>query len=170
MNKKSIVFFIFIFLLPFLLLYGNKKADKVSVLGKYDFYHYYTYDELSRFLSDMHKAHPHLTTLESLVTSDMGRDVWMFIINNPETGKPEDKPGFFLNQIHSSEVIASMSCCYTIWYLLEHYKKNAEITRIVDSVVWYIVPRLDVDGAEAYLTGKPAGEDPHPDDQDGDFR
>ncbi|MFC2166064.1 hypothetical protein ACFLT2_13845, partial [Acidobacteriota bacterium] len=30
-------------------------------------------------------------------------------------------------------------------------------------------PRLDVDGAEAYLTAKPAGEDPNPVDEDGDF-
>lgn len=170
MNKKNILILSIIILIPFFFLYGKTKVEKVSVLGKYDFYHYYTYDELTRFLSDMHEAYPHLTTLEPLATSDMGRDVWMFIINNPETGKPEDKPGFFLNQIHSSEVIASMSCCYTIWYLLDHYGKDPDITRIVDSVVWYIVPRLDVDGAEAYLTGKPAGEDSHPEDRDGDFQ
>ncbi len=170
MSKKSIVFFSFIFLLPFFLLYGNKKADKVSVLGRYDFYHYYTYEEMTNFLRDIHEAYPRITTLESMCTSQMGRDVWMFIINNPDTGKPEEKPGFFLNQIHSSEVIASMSSLYTIWHLLENYGKNSDVTRIVDSMVWYIVPRLDVDGAEAFLTGKPAGEDPNPDDRDGDFK
>jgi hypothetical protein len=63
-----------------------------------------------------------------------------------------------------------MSCCYTIWYLLDHYGNDPDITGIVDSVVWYIVPRLDVDGAEAYLNRKPAGEDPHPDDRDGDLQ
>ena len=170
MNKKNIFIFCLIIFIPLLFLSGKTKIEKASALGTYDFYHYYTYEELTRFLEDMHQAFPHLTTLEPLATSDMGREVWMFIINNPETGKPEDKPGFFLNQIHSSEVIASMSCCYTIWYLLDHFGKDPDITRIVDSVVWYIVPRLDVDGAEAYLTGKPAGEDPHPEDQDGDFR
>ena len=170
MNKKNIFILYVIIFIPLLFLSGKTKSEKVSVLGKYDFYHYYTYDELTRFLKDMHQAYPNLTRLEPLATSDMGRDVWMFIINNPKTGKPEDKPGFFLNQIHSSEVIASMSCCYTIWYLLDHYGKDPEATRIVDSVVWYIVPRLDVDGAEAYLIGKPAGEDPHPVDRDGDFQ
>ena len=145
------------------------KTTKVKALNKYDFYHYYEYEELTNFLQDMHKAYPGLTELRSLNKSDMGRDVWMFVINNPKTGAEEDKPGFFLNQIHSSEVIAAASCCYTIWDLLENYGKKKEITAAVDNLVWYIVPRLDVDGAEAYLTGKPAGEDPDPRDEDGDF-
>jgi hypothetical protein len=95
----------------------------------------------------------------------------MLVINNPLTGADTDKPAFFLNQIHAGEVIASMSCSYTAWWLLDKYGKDAEVTRIVDGMAWYIVPRLDVDGAEAYLSGKPAGVDPRPvdDDKDGKF-
>ena len=168
--RKITVFLLFVVLLASAPAFsGPGKTKKVVALGKYDFYHYFTYDELTNYLQDMHLAYPHLTELNSMCKSQMGRDVWMFVINNPETGDPEDKPGFFLNQIHSSEVIASMSCNYTIWHLLANYGKDAEITKIVDGVVWYIVPRLDVDGAEAYLTGKPAGEDPNPVDSDGDF-
>jgi murein tripeptide amidase MpaA len=147
----------------------QKKTKKVTALGQYDFYHYYEYDELTQFLKDMQNAYPKLAELRSLCKSDMGRDVWMFVINNPDTGAEKNKPGFFLNQIHSSEVIAAMSCCYTIWDLLANYGKRDEITEAVDNLVWYIVPRLDMDGAEAYLTGKPAGEDPDPRDDDGDF-
>lgn len=149
---------------------ASGKAEKAAPLGKYDFYHYYTYEELTQFLKDMREAYPELTKLKSLCTSPMGREVWMLEINNPKTGPAEDKPGFFLNQIHSSEVIASMSCAYTIWYLLENYGKNEKVTQLVNRIAWYIVPRLDVDGAEAYLTAAPAGEDPNPEDDDGDFR
>ena len=169
--QRKIIFlmsFLILFHFSFFLASGNTK--KVSVLGKYDFYHYYTYEELSNYLKDINRAFPNLTELKSMCKSQMGRDVWMLIINNPKTGKADDKPGFFLNQIHSSEVIASMSCNYTIWYLLENYGKNEDVTKIVDNLAWYIVPRLDVDGAEAYLTGKPAGEDPDPVDDDGDFK
>lgn len=170
MRKRSIFFvsLIFLLLFSFLAVYG--KGKKVSPLGKYDFYHYYTYEELTNYLKDINEAYPHLTKLKSLCKSSMGREVWMLVINNPKTGNPEDKPGFFLNQIHSSEVIASMSCSYTIWYLLDKYGKDKDVTKIVDNLVWYIVPRLDVDGAEAYLMGKPAGEDPVPVDSDGDFK
>lgn len=168
--RKITACLIFWILLGFVSTFSEpEKTNKVVALGKYDFYHYYTYDELTNYLQDTHKAYPYLTELSSLCKSQMGRDVWMIIINNPETGKPDEKPGFFLNQIHSSEVIASMSCNYTIWYLLSNYGRDDEITRMMDGIVWYIVPRLDVDGAEAYLTGEPAGEDPNPVDSDGDF-
>ena len=143
--------------------------EKVSALGTYDFYRYFEYDELTAFLTGISEAYPELTRLESMAESQMGRQVWMLTINNPETGKAEDKPGIFINQIHAGEVIASTSNLYTIWHLLENYGKDEQITDLIDHNVWYVVPRLDVDGAEAYLTGKPAGEDPNPTDNDGDF-
>jgi len=170
MRKKFFILVSLIILLHFPSSSADGKIKKVQPLGKYDFYHYYIYDELTNYLKDMNQAYPHLTEFKSLCKSQMGRDVWMFVINNPKTGKAEDKPGFFLNQIHSSEVIASMSCAYTVWYLLENYGKKKDVTKIVDNLAWYIVPRLDVDGAEAYLTGKPAGRDPDPEDNDGDFK
>lgn len=153
-------------LLPFSSLQGQ---EKLSALGTYDFQHYFEYQELTDFLSDIHGAYPELTQLESMAESQMGREVWMLTINNPETGRAEDKPGIFINQIHAGEVIAATSNLFTIWYLLDNYGKDERITDIVDHNVWYIVPRLDMDGAEAYLTGKPAGEDPNPTDNDGDF-
>lgn len=170
MHKKFFVLVSLIVLLHFPFSSADGKVKKVKALGKYDFYHYYLYDELTDYLKDINQSYPQLTELKSLCKSQMGRDVWMLVINNPKTGKPENKPGIFLNQIHSSEVIASMSSVYTIWYLLENYGKKKDITKIVDNLVWYIIPRLDVDGAEAYLTGKPAGKDPNPEDNDKDFK
>jgi murein tripeptide amidase MpaA len=151
------------------LLNAQEPEEKILALGKYDFYHYYEYDEMTNFMKDMHDAYPNLTELTSLSKTQMGRDVWMLMINNPETGEPQEKPGFFINQIHAGEVIAAASNCYTIWYLLDNFGKDEEVTGLVNDNVWYIVPRLDMDGAEAYLTQKPAGKDPNPVDDDLDF-
>ena len=148
---------------------GLQAQEKVIALGSYDFHHYYEYQELTSFLTDISEAYPELTQLETLAESQMGRQAWMLTINNPATGQAEDKPGIFIDQIHAGEVIAATSNLYTIWYLLDNYGKDPQITDLIDHNVWYIVPRLDVDGAEAYLTGKPAGEDPDPIDNDGDF-
>jgi hypothetical protein len=147
----------------------SAQSEKVLALGEYDFHHYYDYEELTRYLRDINEAFPNLTELSTLVTSEMGRDVWLLTINNPETGKAENKPGIYINQIHAGEVIAAMSNLYTIWYLLDNYGKNDYVTSIVDRNVWYFIPRLDVDGADAYLKQAPAGEDPDPTDSDGDF-
>ncbi len=144
-------------------LCGQERA-----LGRYDFQHYYLYDELTAFMADIHEAFPEFTEITSLATTPMGREVWMMVINNPATGAPEEKPGFFANQIHASEVIAAASGQYTIWYLLSRYGEDEEVTRIVDNLSLYLVPRLDVDGAEAYLTAAPAGDDPNPVDNDRD--
>jgi len=154
------------FLLPLQPVQGQ---EKVSALGTYDFYHYYDYQELTDFLSDVNEAFPSLTSLESMAESQMGRQAWMLTINNPATGPAEEKPGIFINQIHAGEVIASTSNLFSIWYLLDNYGTDDHVTDLVDHNVWYFVPRLDVDGAEAYLTGKPAGVDPNPTDSDGDF-
>ncbi|MFC1662240.1 M14 family metallopeptidase [Gemmatimonadota bacterium] len=143
--------------------------EKAIALGTYDFQHYFEYEELTAFLSEINQAYPELTQLESMAESQMGRQAWMLTINNPATGRADDKPGIFINQIHAGEVIAATSNLYTIWYLLENYGEDDQITDLIDHNVWYVVPRLDVDGAEAYLTGKPAGIDPDPTDSDGDF-
>jgi murein tripeptide amidase MpaA len=169
MQKRMPMFIVTVFLMFSVFTSIFAQTKKLTPLGKYDFYHYYTHDELTNYLKDINKAFPKLTELRSMCKSQMGRDVWMLVIHNPKTGEEMDKPAFFLNQIHSSEVIASMSCNYTIWHLLDNYNKDNDIKKLVDNLVWYIVPRLDVDGAEAYLTGKPAGEDPNPVDNDGDF-
>jgi len=160
----------FVFTVVFLLLHLSSGAllGQERALGRYDFQHYYNYDELTAFMTDIHNAYPELTTLTSLATSQMGREVWMLVVNNPATGAPEEKPGFFANQIHAGEVIAAASGQYTIWYLLSRYGEDDEVTRIVDNLSLYLVPRLDVDGAEAYLTGMPAGVDPNPVDSDSD--
>ena len=166
--RGKIVFMVVIgFFLAFSTAQGG--ADKVEALGKYDFYHYYDYEELTNYLKDINKAYPEMTELSSLAKSGMGRDVWLLTINNPKTGKAEDKPGLFINQIHAGEVIAAMSNLYTIWYLLDNHGKDDYVTSIVDRNVWYMVPRLDVDGADSYLKQKPSGKDPDPVDDDGDF-
>src|SRR5210317_10746 len=121
MRHGRLAFAILLLVTPLLSgsLLGQERA-----LGRYDFRHYYDYNELTAFMTDIHEAYPELTTLTSLATTPMGREVWMLIVNNPETGAPEEKPGFFANQIHSSEVIAAASGQYTIWYLLSRYGED----------------------------------------------
>ena len=73
--RKGMIFFLSLCLLmTFSLSSGQGKSKKVMALGKYDFYHYYEYEELTNFLKDMNTAYPELTELRSLNKSDMGRD------------------------------------------------------------------------------------------------
>ena len=87
MQKKMsvIVSVLLIHLLSITLIFAQTK--KITPLGKYDFYHYYNHDELTNYLKDINKAFPKLTELRSMCKSQMGRDVWMLVIQNPKTGE-----------------------------------------------------------------------------------
>lgn len=113
---------------------------------------YHDYDAMTGYLHALADAYPHLARLTSIAKSHRGRDVWFMQIANPETGAPEDKPGFYIDaQIHAEEHATSATALYAIWYLLSNHGQDEDVTRLVDRQVFYIVPRINPDGAEFAL-------------------
>ncbi|MFC6646479.1 M14 family metallopeptidase [Granulicella cerasi] len=113
---------------------------------------YYTYDEMTEQLQALVAAHPDLATLRSLGQSFAGREVWLVEITNHATGPALEKPGFYIDaQIHAEEHATSATALYAIWHLLENYGKDEEATRLVDTQVFYVLPRINPDGAEMSL-------------------
>ncbi|MFP4457594.1 MAG: M14 family metallopeptidase [Clostridia bacterium] len=114
---------------------------------------YYKYDELVEQMNQWHKDYPELTKLYSIGQSYEGRDMWLIELTNKETGKSEDKPGYYIDgNFHAGEVTGCATAMYTVNHLLENYGKDEEVTFILDKFVVYVVPRVSVDGAEMYLT------------------
>ena len=113
---------------------------------------YYSYDEMTERLHRLAAAFPQLATLTSMTKSHQGRDVWLVEINNPETGPALEKPGFYIDaQIHAEEHATSAVALYAIWHLLTRYGHDEEVTRLVDTQAFYIIPRINPDGAELAL-------------------
>ena len=79
MGKRMTLLAVFFIFLYFVFLPGFASAEKAQALGKYDFFHYYHYEELTNYLKDLNEAYPQLTELKSLCKSPKGRDVWMLI-------------------------------------------------------------------------------------------
>jgi murein tripeptide amidase MpaA len=118
-----------------------------------DFDRFHLYDELTAILRQFAEAYPALARLQSIGKSYEGRDIWVLEISNRETGDPDGKPGYYIDgNIHAGEVTGAACCLYTIHYLLNQYGQEAEATRLVDTMTFYIVPRVSPDGAEKYLT------------------
>lgn len=125
------------------------KSEEFNV----DWSKYYKYDELTDILENLSKRYPELAKLSPVGKSSEGRNIWLMEITNPKTGSSEKKPGFWIDgNTHHSEVAGSTAALYTIWYLLTNYQKDPFVTELVDSTTFYILPRVDVDGAELYLT------------------
>lgn len=118
-----------------------------------DFAKYHRYDELVADMRSLVEAYPDLTRMYSIGKSFEGRDLWLVEITNHATGEHGDKPGYYIDgNIHAGEVTGAASALYAIWYLLTNYGTSEEITRLVDTISFYIIPRVSPDGAERYLT------------------
>lgn len=118
-----------------------------------DFSEYFKYDELTTHLHGLADAYPQLASLESIGQSWRGRDVWAMTLTNSATGAHDTKPAFYIDaHIHAEEVATSHTALYTIWYLLTNYGSDGMVTWLLDNTTFYILPRLNPDGAEFSLT------------------
>jgi murein tripeptide amidase MpaA len=132
---------------------------------------FYRYNELTRLLKAYAREYPNLIRLESIGKSHEGRDVWLVTATNFRSGPDTEKPALWVDgNIHASEVTASACALYLIHSLVTRYKKDADITEALNTRVFYIVPRVNTDGAEWALADKPkvirSGTRPYPFNED----
>ena len=114
---------------------------------------YYTYDVLTRILHDLVETYPHLAQLESIGKSLEGRELWLVTLTNQATGPAIEKPAYWIDgNTHAGEVTGSTVVLYTMWSYLKQYGSDEKVTRVLDRLAIYLLPRLSVDGAEKYLT------------------
>lgn len=117
---------------------------------------YYRYDDLTRYLQDWAANYPTLCRLESIGQSYEGRDIWAMILTNSETGPDTEKPAYWVDgNIHATEVSASTAALYLINLLLSKYGDDPRVTYALDSRAFYVIPRLNPDGAELALADTP---------------
>jgi murein tripeptide amidase MpaA len=117
---------------------------------------YYRYADLKTVLQELASSHPELLHLETIGRSHEGRDIYVAAVTNFATGSDRDKPALWVDgNIHATEVAGSMACLYLIHTLVAGYGTDADITRCLDSRVFYICPRLNPDGAEWALADVP---------------
>jgi len=143
-------------------------SDKLVI----DYGRYYTHEELHGLLETLTGAYPNLAKLYSIGKSLQGRDLWTVEITNTETGPAEEKPGLWIDgNTHSSEVTGSAVCLKTVGRLLEGYGEDEFVTGLLDTRAVYILPRVNPDGAEVFLTQpyhRTGGGVPNPDFWDGE--
>ncbi len=129
---------------------------KTSLSLDIQFDTYYTYAQLTVRLEALVAAYPALLSLESIGKSHEGRDVWLITATNFATGPAAEKPAFWADgNIHATEVSASSACLYALVKLAGGHGIDADITRALDTRAFYIVPRVNPDGAELFFAEKP---------------
>ena len=117
---------------------------------------YFRYDELTRALHALAAEHPDLLRIESIGQSFEGRDIWLATATRFDTGIDREKPALWVDgNIHATEVAGSMACLYLLHHLVAGYGLDEDVTRCLDTRVFYVCPRLNPDGAEWALADTP---------------
>lgn len=128
---------------------------------------YYRYAELTDLLRAYAAEYPQLVQLESIGQSHEGKEIWMLTLTDQTTGPAADKPAFWCDgNIHASEVSASTAVLHLIHKLCTRFGQDDTITRALQTRAFYLVPRLNPDGAEWALEDIPrivrSGTRPYP--------
>jgi hypothetical protein len=159
--------------------YAQKKLQKSpgGYHGELDFpiswKRYYSYAEWTKIMHDIQKKYPHLADIESIGKSRMGRDQYLITITAKATGKPQDKTAMWVDgAIHGNEVNGITCSLYLMWYLLTRYDYDTYVYDLVNNCTFYILPGLNVDANESFVTFPNTPNNPRetyrPEDNDGD--
>jgi len=123
----------------------------------YAFDRFLRYDELVEWLHLVAAEHPGLVGLETYGRSHEGRDLWLATVTDTATGAHDTKPAHWTDaSIHAVELTACVAACHIIHRLVTgHAEGDPTIVRALQTRTFYVVPRVNPDGAEWVLADRP---------------
>ena len=129
----------------------------LNLLYDYRFDRFLRYPELSEWIEQLAAAHPDLVTVETYGRSFEGRDLLLATVTDSETGSHDTKPAHWIDaSIHAVELTATVAACRVLKRLVDgHAAGDETITRALRTRTFYVVPRVNPDGAEWVLADRP---------------
>ena len=125
---------------------------------------FYTYEEFLEELDSMASKYPNLITVRapiSTFTTIEGRPIyWVRLSDNPTSDESEEE--VLYTALHHAREPASLSqLIFYMWWILENYGVNEEVTYLVDETEMYFVPMINPDGYVYNQTTSPGGGGMH---------
>lgn len=125
---------------------------------------FYTYQEFLDELDEMATAYPDLITSRAAIstyTTHEGRPVyWVKISDNPNSDETEAEV-LYTALHHAREPQSLTQLIYYMWYVLENYGSNEEVTYLVDHTEMFFIPMINPDGYVENETTDPNGGGMH---------
>lgn len=105
-----------------------------------------TMEELSAVLDSMHVLSPSIVSArDSIGRTHENRPIWAVRIGAGSSA--ETKPAvLYLATHHAREPASLMTAVYFMWYLLENYGTDPEVTSLVDNRELWFIPLVNPDG------------------------
>lgn len=121
---------------------------------------FYTYPELLTILDSMAAKFPNLITVRAPIDTGKtyeGRPLYFVkISDNPNVAETE--PQILYTSLHHAREPESLTqLVFYMWYLLENYNTDPEITYLVNNLEMYFVPCVNPDGYIYNHTTNPTG-------------
>ena len=125
---------------------------------------YLKYNEMLAELDAMLAQYPNLisarTPISTFLTSENRPIYHLKISDNPNTNEAEPKV-LYTAIHHAREPMSMMETIFYMWYLLENYGTNDEVTYLVNNTQMFFVPCLNPDGFIYNETTNPTGGGMH---------
>ena len=103
------------------------------------------YQQVSDAVAALSRSKPELCRRGSLGVSREGRAIHLLTVTDFSSGSPQDRPGLLIHaNIHAVELAGTNAAIYTAKQLLNDHVESD----LLKHVTFYIVPRLNPDGAE----------------------
>lgn len=120
---------------------------------------YLLWEEMLANLDSMVALYPNLISAKEAIGYSLeNRPIHFVRISNAPNTDQTDKPEVFYDAVHHAREPASMSqLIFYMWYLLENYGTDPEVTYLVDNREMYFVPCINPDGYVYNQNNDPGG-------------
>lgn len=127
-------------------------------------------DGLLTGLQALQTARPDLLTLSELGRSSEGRPIWLATIGRGDAAELRQRPAMWVDgNIHATEFTGAMAALHLADLLLAEDEAEAAVEQLLSRVTFYVVPRLNPDGAARAMAADPellrSGTRPYPWDE-----
>ena len=113
---------------------------------------YHNYQALTQAVRQLAQRNPEITELITIGKTLKGRDIWLLQVSGTKGPAPEVKQALLVcGNLEGDHLIGSEVALGIAGHLINGYGKDEKITAILDKRTFYIVPRLNPDGAELFF-------------------
>jgi len=135
-----ILFFLFLTISPASTAIGNPADD------------YHNYKSLTDVLQRLADGSPKITKLTSIGKTLKGRDIWMLQVSGVNGPSALEKQALLIcGNLEGDHIIGSEVALGIAEHLVGQYGKDENVTKVLDKRTFYIIPRLNPDGAELFF-------------------
>jgi PKD repeat protein len=122
---------------------------------------YLKYTEMLAELDAMVAQYPNLITAKSQISNFLTHEnrpiYYVRLSDNPNTDENAEPKVLYTAIHHAREPMSLMETIFYMWYLLENYGTNDEVTYLVNNLQLYFVPCINPDGYVYNQTTNPNG-------------